>query len=116
MRLTLTAMFICAATSALSQDAPAADTSMPAGIAVNTSYNVSAPMTAQTPDEEAAEDLKYRTQMYAQSAKECADLLALIATSCSITNIAVSTQITRQPGLTTQMYASGNVTMMVEMK
>ena len=73
-------------------------------------------MAAKTAAEEAVEDQQYRTQMYVLSAKECADLLASISATCSITNISVSTQITRQLGVANQIYVTGNVSMLVEMK
>ena len=116
MHLALSAILVFAATASLAQDAELGDAAVAAGIAVTTSYNINAPMVAKTPSEEAAEDQQYRTQMYKQSAKECADLLASIAASCSITNISVSTQITRQPGVANQIYATGNVSMLIEMK
>ena len=116
MRLALTAALVFAATASLAQDAPADDAALPAGVTVNTAYSTSAPMAAKTAAEEAVEDQQYRTQMYVLSAKECADLLASIAASCSITNISVSTQITRQPGVANQIYATGNVSMLIEMK
>ena len=116
MRLALTAAFVFTASTCLAQDAPSGDVALPGGVTVNTSYNISLPMTAKTPADETAEEQQYRKQMYALSAKECADLLASIAASCSLTTISVSTQITRQPGLAAQMYATGNVTLLVEMK
>ena len=116
MRLILTAALICAVTAAMAQDGPAAEAALPDGVTVNTSYNISGPMAAKSAADEAVEDQQYRTQLYVLSAKECADMLASIAKSCSIVNISVSTQITRQPGIATQMYATGNVSMLVELK
>ena len=43
-------------------------------------------------------------------------MLASIAATFSITNISVSTQITRQPGIAAQIYASANVNLLIEMK
>jgi hypothetical protein len=117
LRPILSALAILSATSAFAQDATSTEeVPMLGGVAVNTSYNISAPMTAKTPEEAVAEEQAYRKQMYALSAKECADLLDTIATTCTVTNISVSTQVNRTPGTPDSMYASGTVSLQVDMK
>jgi hypothetical protein len=117
LRFILSAALILSATSAFAQDAASTEeVPMLSGVAVNTSYNISAPMTAKTPEEAVTEEQSYRKQMYALSAKECADMLDTIAKTCTVTNITVSTQVNRSPGTPDSMYASGSVTMQVEMK
>ena len=73
-------------------------------------------MTAKTEADLDLEEQGYRKAMYAKSAKECADLLDTIAKTCSVTNVSVSTQVTRQSGLQDQMYASASVTLQVDLK
>jgi hypothetical protein len=116
LRLILSATLALFAFPALAQDEAAVDPSIIGGVSVNTSYNFSGPMVAKTVEEAAAEDQSYRKQMYALSAKECSDLLATIATTCEVANISVSTQISRSPGMADQMYATGSVTLQVELK
>jgi hypothetical protein len=115
LRLVLISALVLSACPAFAQD-EAADPGMIGGVAVSTSYNISGPMAAKTAEESAAEEQAYRRQMYALSAKECDDLLATIAKTCSVASISVSTQISRTPGTADQMYASGSVTLQVEMK
>ena len=117
MRFILSAALILSATSVFAQDTTSTE-EMPmlSGVAINTSYNISAPMTAKTPEDAAIEEQSYRKQMYALSAKECADLLETIAKTCTVTNITVSTQINRSPGTPDSMYANGSVTMQADMK
>ncbi len=54
--------------------------------------------------------------MYQRSAGECTDILASIATSCSITGISVSTQVNRTYGQPPTIYVNSNVTMQVTLK
>lgn len=54
--------------------------------------------------------------MYERSARECTDILASIATSCSITGISVSTQVNRTYGQPPTIYVNSNVTMQVTLK
>ena len=110
---------LCLSTSpALAQEATPGDATgtLTTGIAISTSYSISGPMLAKTPKDNVEEEQGYRKSLYQQSAKECADLLDTIAKSCTITNISVSTQITRQAGMADQIYASGSVTLQVELK
>ena len=117
MRSILTLVTVLSATSAIAQDGSTSpDGSILNGVAVSTSYNISAPMVAKTEPEAVLEEQNYRQQMYLLAAKECTDLLETIATSCAVSNISVSTQITRQPGVANQMYATGSVTLQVDMK
>lgn len=116
MRLIVSTALVLFAFPALAQEEAATDPSMIGGVAINTSYNFSGPMVAKTADESAAEEQAYRKQMYALSAKECDDLLATIATTCTVASISVSTQVSRSPGMADQMYATGNVTLQVELK
>lgn len=105
------------ATTALAEDAAPIDGGgLLGGVSVNTSYSLSGPLSAKNQADLALEEQTYRKNMYLQSAKECADLLDTIAKSCAIANITVSTQITRQAGIADQMYASGSVTLQVELK
>ncbi len=118
MHKTMIALFCLAATSAAAQDAAPADAqgALTGGISISTSYSISGPMLAKTPQDSAKEEQGYRKSLYQQSAKECADLLDTIAKTCAVTNISVSTQITRQAGVADQIYASGSVTLQVELK
>jgi hypothetical protein len=116
MRVGLIAVMTMSATGAFAQDAESGDATMMGGVAISTSYNISAPMKSVGVADQDAEDRGYRVQMYRKSAAECADLLATIATSCTITGITVSTQINRSPGVPDSMYATGSVTMQVELK
>jgi hypothetical protein len=116
MRVGVIAALMLSATGAFGQDAASEEAAMAGGVAVSTSYNISAPMTSAGATDQDAEDRAYRVQMYKKSAAECADLLATIAKSCTITGISVSTQINRAPGQPDSMYATGSVTMQVEMK
>ena len=54
--------------------------------------------------------------MYERSARECTDILASIATSCSITGINVSTQVNRTYGQPPSIYVNASVTMQVTLK
>ncbi len=54
--------------------------------------------------------------MYERAARECADILASVATSCSITGINVSTQINRNYGQPPSIYVNSSVTMQVTLK
>jgi hypothetical protein len=115
LRLILSTILALSACPALAQE-EVSDAGLIGGVAVSTSYNISGPMAAKTAAESAAEEQTYRKQMYALSAKECDDLMATIAKTCTIGSISVSTQISRTPGTPDQMYASGSVTLQVEMK
>jgi hypothetical protein len=116
MRVGVIAVMMMSATGAFGQDAGSEDAALAGGVSVSTSYNISAPMTSAGVKDQDAEDRAYRAQMYKKSAAECADLLATIAESCTITGITVSTQINRSPGVPDSMYATGSVTMQVELK
>jgi hypothetical protein len=118
MRNTLLTLLCLSATTAFAQDTAPDESQaiLPGGIAISTSYSLNGPMLAKTPQGSALEEQGYRKSLYQQSAKECADLLDTIATTCTVTNISVSTQITRQTGMTDQIYASGSVTLQVELK
>jgi hypothetical protein len=116
MRYGLMALILISATPALGQEASLDAATAPGGVVVSTSYNISTPMSGTSPEQQDKEDQSYRTQLYAKAAAECADLLASVATACTITGITVSTQINRSPGMPDSMYASGTVTMQVDLK
>lgn len=54
--------------------------------------------------------------MYERAGRECADIMASVATSCSITGINVSTQVNRNYGQPPTIYVSSSVTMQVTLK
>jgi hypothetical protein len=117
MRKTLLTIFCLSATSAFAEDAaPDAQAILPGAVAISTSYSINGPMLAKTLPDSALEEQAYRKSLYQQSAKECEDLLATIAKTCSVTNISVSTQITRQAGMADQIYGSGSVNLQIEFK
>ncbi len=116
MRVGMIAAMMLSATGVLAQDADSGDGASMGGVTISTSYNISAPMKSLGAADQDAEDRDYRVQLYKKSAAECADLTATIAKSCLITGITVSTQINRSPGVPDSMYATGSVTMQVDLK
>lgn len=54
--------------------------------------------------------------MYDRAARECTDIMASVAISCSITGINVSTQATRNYGQPPAIYVNSSVTMEVRLK
>ena len=53
---------------------------------------------------------------YERASRECDDLRATIALTCSITNISVSTSINRNYGQPPSIYVNSSVTMQVTLK
>ena len=116
MRYGLMALFLTSAAPALAQEASPDAAGAAAGVVVSTSYNISTPMASTTAEGQDKEDQSYREILYAKAAAECGTLVASAATACAITGITVSTQINRSPGMPDSMYASGTVTMQVDLK
>jgi hypothetical protein len=85
-------------------------------ISVNTSYSLQVPAEGETDARIAEKEKTLKRSVYERTARECDDLKATIALTCQITNISVSTQITRYPGSPAQLYVSANVQMQITMK
>jgi hypothetical protein len=83
---------------------------------VNTSYSLQVPVAGETDTQIVDQEKSLKRSMYERAARECDDLKATIALACQITNISVSTQITRNPGTPSQVYVSANVQMQVTVK
>ena len=86
------------------------------GIYFSTSISVNAPMTATDAMGKEAEEDAYRQRLYVRAVKECEGLLATIATTCEVTNVSVSTQVTASPGQPDYLYGTANISMNVELK
>jgi hypothetical protein len=83
---------------------------------VNTSYSLQIPAEGEIDVRITDQEKTLKRSMYERAARECEDLTATIALTCQITNINVSTQITRNPGTPTQIYLTANVQMQATMK
>jgi hypothetical protein len=117
MRLTTMRMML-AATLALAVGPVVADTAaepapVPGSVQVTTTYSITVPLASSDPKASDAEDRAYRRRMYERSSAECADLLATVAKSCEILNVAISTSVTVAPGQANGLYATSSVTMQV---
>lgn len=85
-------------------------------ISVNASYNLQMPATGDTETAITDQERLLKRSLYERAARECDDLKATIALTCLITNISVSTQISRNPGAPPQLYVSSNVQMQITAK
>ena len=85
-------------------------------IQASASYSMTVMVAADDDAAMAGQEQKIKRSLYERAARECGDLLATIALSCSITNINVSTQINRNYGQPPQIYANANVAMQVTLK
>jgi len=85
-------------------------------IQANASFSAQIVTTADNDAEITEQEKKLKRAMYERSARECTDILASIATSCSITGINVSTQVNRTYGQPPTIYVNASVTMQVTLK
>ena len=89
-----------------------------AGQTIQANANYS--MTVMVADDDdaamAVQEQKIKRSLYERAARECGDLIATIALTCTITNISVSTQINRNYGQPPQVYANASVAMQVTLK
>jgi len=104
---------VCLAALAIAAFSPAH-----AGQTIQANANYS--MTVMVTDDEdlamTEQEKKIKRALYERAARECGDLLATIALTCSITNISVSTNINRNYGQPPQVYANASVAMQVTLK
>lgn len=85
-------------------------------VQVSASFNVQSAITGTTEADVTAQEQRLKRAMYARGARECADLVATIALSCSISGINVSTQINQTYGQPPTIYVNSNVNMQVTLK
>lgn len=85
-------------------------------IQANASYSMTVMVASDDDAAMAGQEQKIKRSLYERAARECGDLLATIALTCSITNINVSTQINHNYGQPPQIYANANVAMQVTLK
>ncbi len=64
----------------------------------------------------AEQEKTLKRAMYERAARECDDMRATIALTCSITNIGVSTSINRNYGQPPSIYVNSSVTLQVTLK
>lgn len=105
-------LWISVAALALASPASAAE----AMVQVSASYNIQAAIIGRTDEEVSQQEHKLKRAMYERGARECADLIATIATSCAITGINVSTQINQVSGQTPTIYVNSSVSMQVTLR
>ena len=104
------------ASPALAEDSARVVAAMAGSVNVNASYTINTPLVGATAEAASEEERQYIRLMYQRAAHECADLLATVATSCQITNISISSQISRSPGTPPAIYVSSNVSMQISLK
>jgi len=85
-------------------------------IQASASYSVTVMVTTEDDAAMAEQEKKIKRSLYERASRECGDLLATIALTCTITNINVSTTINRNYGQPPQVYANANVSMQVTLK
>ena len=89
-----------------------------AGQDIQVSASFNAQVTATTDNEAmlAQQERTLKRSMYERAARECDDLRATIALICTITNMNVSTQITRTFGQPPSLYVNSSVSMQITLK
>ena len=95
----------------------AAPAAQAASQAIQANASFSAQIAAAESETEITEQEKsLKRAMYERAARECDDLRATIALTCSISGINVSTQINRNYGQPPTIYVNSSVTMQVTLK
>ncbi len=107
---------VSAAALALAVLAPIAAANAGQTIQANANYSMTVMVTTDDDAAMTGQEQKIKRSLYERAAVECRDLLATIALTCTITNINVSTQITRNYGQPPQIYANASVAMQVTLK
>ena len=85
-------------------------------IQVSASFSAQVLATSENEALLATQERTLKRSMYERSARECEDLRATIAISCTIANMNVSTQINRSYGQPPTLYVNSSVTMQVTLK
>lgn len=107
---------ISATVLALATFAPLNAASAGQTIQVSASYSMTVMVAVDDDAAMTEQEKKIKRSLYERAARECGDLLATIALTCTITNINVSTTINRNYGQPPQVYANANVAMQVMLK
>jgi len=107
---------ISAAALALAALAPLNAAAAGQTIQANANYSMTVMVTDDDDLAMTEQEKKIKRSLYERAARECGDLLASIALTCTITNINVSTQINRNYGQPPQVYANASVAMQVTLK
>ena len=85
-------------------------------IQVNASFNSQVIVTDDNESKILEQEKTLKRAMYERAARECDDMRATIALTCSITNISVSTSINRNYGQPPSVYVNSSVTLQVTLK
>jgi hypothetical protein len=85
-------------------------------IQVNASFNSQIVVTDDNEAKMAEQEKTLKRAMYERAARECDDMRATIALTCTITNISVSTSINRNYGQPPSIYVNSNVSLQVTLK
>ncbi|MBC8038690.1 MAG: hypothetical protein H7X89_15900 [Rhizobiales bacterium] len=85
-------------------------------VQANASFSAQIVATTDNDAEITQQEKNLKRAMYERAARECTDIMASVATSCSITGINVSTQINRNYGQPPTIYVNSSVTMQVTLK
>jgi hypothetical protein len=85
-------------------------------VQVNVNYSLQASLPGGTAADFIAEEQKMKRAMYERTTRECAELLATVALTCTIAAINVSTQITQNYGQVPTLYVNTSVSMQVKLK
>ena len=87
-----------------------------ASIQVSASFNAQVMAATDNDALLAQQERTLKRSMYERAARECDDLHATIAMTCTITNMNVSTQITRNYGQPPTLYVNSSVSMQITLK
>ncbi len=85
-------------------------------VQANASFSAQIVAASDNDAEITQQEKNLKRAMYERAARECADIMASVAISCSITGINVSTQINRNYGQPPTIYVNSSVTMQVTLK
>lgn len=88
----------------------------PAATAFSVTYSLNVALNSTDPEAIATQDRADRRALYARAVDECEDVLATIASACSITGISLSTQVNAYPGQPPTLYVSASVSMQVSFR